>query len=92
VQSLLMTHHLVRRVLVRAVAPGVTSAHDPRTLKLSAGSCGPPVAKRGEGEQKGCQKYAYADQYGEVPRTRKGLTSDEYARALWRDGIANRWF
>jgi hypothetical protein len=38
-------------------------------------------------------EYADAERRGEAPRRRNtsGLSADEYARALWADGVKKEW-
>jgi hypothetical protein len=41
-----------------------------------------------------CREYALAEKRGDAPRRRNnsGLSPEEYARALWRDGKRRDWF
>jgi hypothetical protein len=52
------------------------------------------IADLGLDEDKVCRGYALAEESGKAPRKRNksGLSSDEYARALWRDGRLKGWF
>jgi hypothetical protein len=52
------------------------------------------IANLGRVEDTVCKAYAAAERRGEVPRNRNkyGLTPEEYARALWRDGDRKGWF
>ncbi len=52
------------------------------------------IAKYGRNEDKVCSEYAAAESRGDVPRysNRYELTSEQYARALWRDGDRKGWF
>jgi hypothetical protein len=51
------------------------------------------VAKLGRNEAAVCRAYAAAEQRGEVPRQRNthGITAEQYARALWNDGVKKGW-
>jgi hypothetical protein len=51
------------------------------------------VAKFGRDEERVCKEYALAEERGEVPRAsdKYGISSEGYARALWRDGIQKAW-
>lgn len=51
------------------------------------------VVKCGRSEEAVCREYASAEIRGEVSRKKNGsgLTPEEYARALWRDGERKGW-
>jgi hypothetical protein len=51
------------------------------------------VARFGRNEDRVCREYALAEERGDVERqsNEHRLSSDEYARALWRDGIRKGW-
>lgn len=51
------------------------------------------VAKLGADEEKVCAAYAAAEKHGEVLRGSNinGKTPEQYARALWKDGINKGW-
>jgi hypothetical protein len=54
----------------------------------------PELVKRfGMAEERVVREYARAERRGEVERSRNisGLTSEEYARALWADAIKKGW-
>jgi hypothetical protein len=52
------------------------------------------IAKYGYNEELICRAYAAAERRGGVPRNSHyyGMTPEEYARTLWRDGIRKGWF
>ena len=52
------------------------------------------VSKYGKKEEVVCGAYALAEKRGEILRlrNRSGLSAEQYARALWRDGVAKGWF
>lgn len=52
------------------------------------------VARFGRNEDVVCRAYAAAESRGDVPRqsNKYGLTPEQYARALWRDGARRGWF
>jgi hypothetical protein len=51
------------------------------------------VLKYGLNDDVVCEKYAQAERQGEVEResNENNLSAEEYARALWRDGIRIGW-
>jgi hypothetical protein len=52
------------------------------------------VARYGRDEDRVCREYAAAEKRGDEERKsdRYGLVAEDYARALWRDGVRKRWF
>ncbi len=52
------------------------------------------IARYGHNENKVCAAYAAAESRGDVPRysNKYGLTPEQYARRLWRDGELKGWF
>ncbi len=52
------------------------------------------VSKYGRHEDLVISAYAQAEQHGDVQRRRNthGISPKKYARALWADGVAKRWF
>ena len=52
------------------------------------------IAKHGNNESQVCMAYAAAERRGEVNRNsdKYGLTPEDYARRLWRDGLKKGWF
>ena len=52
------------------------------------------IAKHGNNESQVCVAYASAERRGEVTRNsdKYGLTPEDYARRLWRDGLKKGWF
>jgi hypothetical protein len=52
------------------------------------------IEKHGRNEALVCKQYALAEQRGKVQRfsNSHGITPEEYAHALWRDGAKKGWF
>jgi hypothetical protein len=75
-------------------------AVDPRIIPLPPGECMQQremmralVAKYGRDPERVCREYVFAEKRGEVTRRRNknGVTPEEYARDLYRDGEQNGW-
>jgi hypothetical protein len=51
------------------------------------------ISQLGSHEDAVCERYAQAEQDGEVERKRNenDLSPEQYARALWQDGIRKGW-
>lgn len=51
------------------------------------------VKRYGMNRDRVVAEYADAERRGEAPRRRNtsGLSADEYARALWADGVKKEW-
>lgn len=52
------------------------------------------IEKLGRNEKKVCEAYAQLERNGDVKRksNKHGLSAEQYARALWKDGERKGWF